>query len=102
MATAEQRISSDITLQIIVRKGHDGYMIAECPDIPGCISQGKDDQEALDNLQDVVKTCLALIVRQWIAKAHRKRTPRAIKKASQSVQRKEAVRISFCQVGGIA
>ena len=32
--------------------------IAECPDIPGCVSQGKTEAEAQANVQDAIKHCL--------------------------------------------
>ena len=34
--------------------------IAECPLIPGCISQGKTEQEAELNIQDAIKECLVV------------------------------------------
>ena len=33
----------------------DGMYIAECPSLPGCISQGKTRKEALLNIQDAIK-----------------------------------------------
>ncbi|MBS4028892.1 MAG: type II toxin-antitoxin system HicB family antitoxin [Ignavibacteriales bacterium] len=36
----------------------DGMFIAECPSIPGCVSQGKTQQEAEKNIQDAIKECL--------------------------------------------
>ncbi len=35
---------------VILRPGEDGYIIAECPAIPGCISQGRTREEALANI----------------------------------------------------
>jgi predicted RNase H-like HicB family nuclease len=32
--------------------------IAECPAIPGCISQGKTEQEAIENIKDTIKQYL--------------------------------------------
>jgi uncharacterized protein (DUF1499 family) len=29
----------------------DGWIVAECPALPGCVSQGRDDKEALDNIK---------------------------------------------------
>ena len=65
----DKRISPDIKLSVRVRQGNDGYMVAECPDVPGAVSQGKTREEALENLEDVIRTCLALIVRKWISNA---------------------------------
>ena len=36
----------------------DGAWIAECLSIPGCVSQGDTEQEAVSNLQDAIRECL--------------------------------------------
>jgi len=43
---------------ITLQPGEDGFIVAECPVIPGCISQGKTEQEALLNIQEAIKLCL--------------------------------------------
>lgn len=43
---------------ITVLKDEDGMFITECPSIPGCVSQGKTEQEATENLQEAIKECL--------------------------------------------
>ncbi|MGH7916042.1 MAG: type II toxin-antitoxin system HicB family antitoxin [Candidatus Binataceae bacterium] len=45
-------------LPIILLPGEDGYLIAECPVIPGCISQGKTRDEALRNIREAIELCL--------------------------------------------
>jgi len=47
-----------MTLKVILEEGTDGYIIAECPQIPGCMSQGKTKEEALANIKDPVQACL--------------------------------------------
>ncbi len=32
--------------QVVIYPGEDGYWVAECPSLPGCISQGKTKEEA--------------------------------------------------------
>lgn len=32
----------------------DGWIVAECPALPGCISQGKDEEEALTNIKEAI------------------------------------------------
>jgi len=44
--------------------GEDGWWVIECPSIPGCISQGKTQDEALESIKDAIKGCLE--VRQEI------------------------------------
>lgn len=41
--------------RILIEQDEDGIFIAECPTLPGCISQGKTRSEALENIRDAVK-----------------------------------------------
>ena len=41
--------------QIVVHPGEDGCWIAECPSLPGCISQGKDRGNALENIKEAIE-----------------------------------------------
>ena len=41
--------------RIILEEDEDGMFIAECTVFPGCISQGKTRNEALNNIQDAIK-----------------------------------------------
>jgi antitoxin HicB len=41
--------------RIFIEKDEDGIFVAECPSMPGCVSQGKTRQEALDNIRDAIK-----------------------------------------------
>ena len=34
--------------------GDDGYLVAEVPSLPGCVSQGKDREEALANVREAI------------------------------------------------
>lgn len=47
--------------QAIVYPGEDGYWIAECPSLPGCISQGKTKQEALANIKEAIHGYVAAL-----------------------------------------
>ncbi len=40
--------------RIIVEQDEDGTYVAECPTLPGCISEGKTRAEALKNIQDAI------------------------------------------------
>lgn len=40
--------------RIIVEQDEDGIFMAECPSLPGCISQGKTRQEAIENIKDAM------------------------------------------------
>ncbi|MGD0292289.1 MAG: type II toxin-antitoxin system HicB family antitoxin [Terracidiphilus sp.] len=39
---------------VILTYGDDGWIVAECPELPGCISQGKDEAEALANIREAM------------------------------------------------
>lgn len=43
---------------ITILRDEDGIYIAECPSIPGCVSQGKTEKEAEINIQDAIRECL--------------------------------------------
>ena len=43
---------------ITITRDEDGMYIADCPAIPGCMSQGKTEEEAQRNIQDAIKQCL--------------------------------------------
>ncbi|MGE5446228.1 MAG: type II toxin-antitoxin system HicB family antitoxin [Ignavibacteriales bacterium] len=43
---------------ITIFQDEDGMFISECPSIPGCVSQGKTEQEAEKNIQEAIKECL--------------------------------------------
>jgi len=45
-------------LPVILTPGEDGFVIAECPVIPGCISQGRSREEALENISEAIELCL--------------------------------------------
>jgi predicted RNase H-like HicB family nuclease len=41
--------------KIIIEQDEDGFFIAECPNLPGCISQGKTLQEAKANIKEAIE-----------------------------------------------
>jgi predicted RNase H-like HicB family nuclease len=41
--------------QAIIYPGEDGYWVAECPSLPGCISQGKSKEEAIENIREAIR-----------------------------------------------
>ncbi|MFM7128300.1 MAG: type II toxin-antitoxin system HicB family antitoxin [bacterium] len=43
---------------ITLDRDEDGAWVAECPAIPGCVSQGKSRDEAVKNIKDAIQDCL--------------------------------------------
>jgi predicted RNase H-like HicB family nuclease len=44
-------------LKVLIREGEDGWLVAQCPSIPGCISQGRNMQDALENIKEAIEGC---------------------------------------------
>ena len=40
--------------QMVIYPGESGYWVAECPSLPGCISQGQTKQEAIVNIREAI------------------------------------------------
>ncbi len=45
-------------LSVTLDRDEDGVWIAECPAIPGCVSQGKTKAAALKNIEEAIALCL--------------------------------------------
>ncbi len=39
---------------VTLEQAEDGWVVAECPALPGCVSQGKDEEEALENIKEAI------------------------------------------------
>jgi len=40
--------------QALLYPGEDGQWVAECPSLPGCVSQGQDKEQAIANLREAI------------------------------------------------
>lgn len=47
--------------QVVVYPGEDGYWVTECPSLPGCISQGKTREEAIDHIREAIRGYIAAL-----------------------------------------
>jgi predicted RNase H-like HicB family nuclease len=45
-------------LIVTLERDEAGMLVAECPAIPGCVSQGKTEEEALENIREAIQGCL--------------------------------------------
>lgn len=41
--------------QVIIYPGKDGLWVAECPSLPGCISQGETREQAVANIKEAIQ-----------------------------------------------
>ena len=44
---------------ITLEEDEDGFMVAECPSLPGCVSQGRNRDEALANIEEAIRGYIA-------------------------------------------
>lgn len=40
--------------QAIIYPGEDGFWVAECPSLPGCVSQGESRESAIANIREAI------------------------------------------------
>ena len=40
--------------QVLIYPGEDGYWVAECPSLAGCVSQGRTKDEAVANIKEAI------------------------------------------------
>jgi predicted RNase H-like HicB family nuclease len=43
---------------VSLERDEDGVWVAQCPSIPGCVSQGKTKEQAIENVRDAIVQCL--------------------------------------------
>lgn len=41
-----------------MEQAEDGWVVVECPALPGCVSQGRDEKEALANIREAITAWL--------------------------------------------
>jgi predicted RNase H-like HicB family nuclease len=41
--------------QVVIYPGEDGFWVAECPSLPGCVSQGQTREEAISNIREAIE-----------------------------------------------
>ena len=47
--------------QVVLYPGEDGYWIAKCPSLPGCISQGETREKAITNIRGAIQCYIHLL-----------------------------------------
>ena len=47
-----------MVFHVTLTEAEDGWIVVECPALPGCVSQGKDEKEALDNIKEAITAWL--------------------------------------------
>jgi len=52
--------------QVIIYPGEDGFWVAECPSLPGCISQGRSKEEAIEKIKEAIEVYTAALAEDGI------------------------------------
>ena len=47
-----------MVFHVTLTKAEDDWIVAECPALPGCVSQGKSEQDALANIKEAIAAWL--------------------------------------------
>ena len=47
--------------QVLISPGEDGYWVAECPSLPGCVSQGRTREETIKNIREAIQGYIAAL-----------------------------------------
>ena len=58
-AALDQNAGEVRRLLVVFQKDEDGWEVASCPTLPGCHSQGRTREEALDNIREAIRGYLA-------------------------------------------
>ncbi len=60
-------MTDKVCLNVVFRKAEiDGGYIAECLELPGCMSQGETEDEAKANIVDAIESCISVLVEDCI------------------------------------
>ncbi|MFH1595987.1 MAG: type II toxin-antitoxin system HicB family antitoxin [Pseudomonadota bacterium] len=51
---------------ITVLRDEDGVYVSECPSIPGCISQGQTEDEAVENIKEAIIACIKVRSKEYM------------------------------------
>lgn len=64
-----------MVFHVTLAKAEDGWIVVECPALPGCVSQGKDEQEALLNIREAIAAWLWAEDQKAMAQSQRRGEP---------------------------
>jgi predicted RNase H-like HicB family nuclease len=53
--------------QVIIYPGENGYWVAECPSLPGCVSQGESREQAIANIKEAIEGYVQVLKEDGLA-----------------------------------
>ncbi|HDN73562.1 MAG TPA: type II toxin-antitoxin system HicB family antitoxin [Archaeoglobus sp.] len=54
--------------KVVIEQGEDGYYVVTVPSLPGCITQGKTKEEALENIKEAIELYLEVLQEKELEK----------------------------------
>lgn len=64
-----------LNYRVIIEQDEDGFFVASCPALPGCHTQGKTYEKAIENIKDAILLCLEVAVEDPAYRARIETTP---------------------------
>jgi predicted RNase H-like HicB family nuclease len=61
-------------IKVIIEKDEDGYFVATVPTLPGCVSQGKTEKQALKNIKEAVALHVHTLAEDGLPLSNKKNT----------------------------
>lgn len=62
-----------MNLKVIIQQDEDGFFVVTCPNLPGCISQGGTEKEALENIKEAIELHLECLSEDGINMSHHRK-----------------------------
>ena len=53
--------------QVLIYPGENGYWVAECPSLPGCISQGATREASIINIKEAIEGYVQVLKEDGLA-----------------------------------
>ncbi len=47
-----------LNFTVLIEQDEDGIFVAKAPDIPGCYTQGKTVEQAMERIKEAIKVCI--------------------------------------------
>lgn len=55
-----------MNFKVLIEKDEDGFYVATVPSLPGCISQGKTEDEARENIKEAIALHLTALAEEGL------------------------------------
>jgi predicted RNase H-like HicB family nuclease len=53
--------------QVLIYPGESGFWVAECPSLPGCVSQGETKEAAIQNIREAIEAYVLVLKEDGLA-----------------------------------